>query len=352
MNTDIRLKTSFRDHRKRKKLQLRLGAEGVLAFIDLMLMAAETRPNGVLSGMDELDIALDANWRGAPEELVSALVDCGLLEKSVDGEYSIHDWIDHNAYAAAAEERSNSARKAAQARWGKRRVESGNAESVRSACGPHKSALPCAQTSNAPSPTPIPNREEKDSKNTPPYTPPGGGEVQDLSESPPPEQKPKTAKKKKQKPKPAYSEAFEFFWSEYPLKVGKGKAWESWENLDIDDQRAAYRSIKAQVQAQQFRNVDGVDNPPHPSTWLNQRRFEDSPRSPTPAVNSRSSPGCGPVYGGMKVTTVHQGLAVQNDLWARELLASREVESNGSDTRSGAEEFDKSQRALSGQGIE
>lgn len=41
---DIRLETSFRFNRKRKKLFMSLGAEGVLAFIDLMLSTAESRP--------------------------------------------------------------------------------------------------------------------------------------------------------------------------------------------------------------------------------------------------------------------------------------------------------------------
>lgn len=168
MNTDIRLKTSFRDHRKRKKLQRALGAEGVLAFIDLMLMAAETRPDGILTGMDEIDVALDANWDGDPRELVDTLLSVGLLDTLEDGTYAIHDWREHNAYAASAEERSEAARKAAQARWGKRPAQEGNAEESQEQgpknaelcgeqCATHADSMRPAQEGNAPSPSPSPS---------------------------------------------------------------------------------------------------------------------------------------------------------------------------------------------------
>ena len=110
MNTDIRLKVSFLNHRKRKKLQRALGAEGVLAFIDLMLSSATNRPDGILSGLDKEDIALDAQWSGDPDKFVSTLLTVGLLDTLPDGSLAIHDWQDHNAYASDADVRSDSAR--------------------------------------------------------------------------------------------------------------------------------------------------------------------------------------------------------------------------------------------------
>lgn len=162
MNSDIRLKTSFRDHRKRKKLHAKLGAEGVLAFIDLMLMAAETRPDGVLTDMDKTDVALDANWQGSHEELVSTLIEVRLLDVLEDGTYAIHDWQDHNAYAAAAEKRSEAARNAALARWGKRCGQGGNADLCDSQCENDAPRMPIASKGNAPSPTPSPTQEERE----------------------------------------------------------------------------------------------------------------------------------------------------------------------------------------------
>lgn len=109
MNKDIRIAVTFRDHRKRKKLQRRLGAEGVVALMDLWLSVAENKPNGVLTNMDEEDIALDAQWDGDAEAFVSALVDLGFLEKH-DGLYVVHDWVEHNGYVSSSKSRSDKSR--------------------------------------------------------------------------------------------------------------------------------------------------------------------------------------------------------------------------------------------------
>jgi hypothetical protein len=110
MNTDIRLKVSFLNHRKRKKLQRALGAEGVLAFIDLMLSAATNRPDGILAGLNNEDIALDAQWDGDADKFVDTLLSVGLLDMAEGGALAIHDWQDHNSYASDAEMRSDAAR--------------------------------------------------------------------------------------------------------------------------------------------------------------------------------------------------------------------------------------------------
>lgn len=151
MNHDIRIDISFATHRKRKKLFNVLGAQGVLSLIDLWLATAENRPKGILTGMSDGDIALDAQWEGDPAEFCQALVEVGFLDRAEDGVYSIHDWRDHQPYAFFAEDRSAQAKAAAQARWGR------NADSMRGACGQHAEG-------NAPSPipNPFPSPKEKD----------------------------------------------------------------------------------------------------------------------------------------------------------------------------------------------
>ncbi|HFQ92036.1 MAG TPA: hypothetical protein ENK29_04070 [Chromatiales bacterium] len=96
MNTDIRVAISFRGHRKRKRLAIMLGPEGVLALLDLWIGVAASRPDGTLSGWDEIDIALEAGWDGDPQEFVDALLKVGFLDRDEDGVYSLHDWLDHN----------------------------------------------------------------------------------------------------------------------------------------------------------------------------------------------------------------------------------------------------------------
>ena len=116
MNSDIRLAISFRGHRKRKRLRLLLGPGSTDYLIDLWIAVAMSHPNGILYGMDETDIALDAGWEGEPHTLVQALLECGFLEKTAEG-YALHDWADHQAYVIHAEKRKMQARKAASSRW-------------------------------------------------------------------------------------------------------------------------------------------------------------------------------------------------------------------------------------------
>mgnify|MGYP000243346383 CR=1 FL=1 len=68
MNRDIRLSVGFFDHPKIIKLERQLGYEGVIALIRLWLWVAQNRPSGLLSGMDDEDIAIaalksDAHYR-------------------------------------------------------------------------------------------------------------------------------------------------------------------------------------------------------------------------------------------------------------------------------------------------
>ena len=147
MNIDIRLKLDFFEHPKARKLRRRLGAEGVLCLLRLWLWAAANRPEGILRGLDADDLELAAQWEGRPGELVAALCEFRLLEappaspffcgESAPGgpgaagsnpaapdctagqnAFRIHDWAEHQAWACRSEERTRSAKRAAQARWG------------------------------------------------------------------------------------------------------------------------------------------------------------------------------------------------------------------------------------------
>jgi hypothetical protein len=109
MSGDIRIDLDFLNHRKRKKLQFKLGAEGVLALIDLWMSIAEHRSSGVLNGYDEMDIEIDANWRGEPGLFVSTLLDLGFLEKK-DEAFAVHNWKERQPWVSAADDRSAKAR--------------------------------------------------------------------------------------------------------------------------------------------------------------------------------------------------------------------------------------------------
>ena len=110
MNKDIRLLVSFKGHRKRKRLEHILGPEATRLLIDLWLTAAEDRPEGVLHGWDEIDIAFACGYPDEPKKLIEALLECCWIDKGDDGIYRLHGWEEHQGWCLGSEYRSNKAR--------------------------------------------------------------------------------------------------------------------------------------------------------------------------------------------------------------------------------------------------
>jgi hypothetical protein len=142
---DIRIPVSFINHRKRKKLERNLGKLATSHLIDLWLNAAMNHPSGILDGMTEEDIALDANWDGDEYVFVTALIDVGFIDVDDNRVYSLHDWEKHQPWVYNSEERSKRARKAVQARWKNEK----KTENIRRVYEPYTEC-------NTPSPSPLP----------------------------------------------------------------------------------------------------------------------------------------------------------------------------------------------------
>lgn len=109
MSNDARLSTALPAHPKTKKLLRRLGPGAGWALVCLILWARENRPDGDLSGMSVEDIELAVDWSGENDAFVAALVAVGFLDGTENG-YSLHDWDDHQPWAAGSEARSEKAR--------------------------------------------------------------------------------------------------------------------------------------------------------------------------------------------------------------------------------------------------
>lgn len=114
MNKDIRLSTGFWQHPKTKKTVKKLGLEGIQALQVLWLWVAINRPDGNLSGMDWEDIELAADWKGEEKAFFTFCVgDEGSpvwIDTTSDGDFVLHDWVEHNPWQAEAEDRSNASR--------------------------------------------------------------------------------------------------------------------------------------------------------------------------------------------------------------------------------------------------
>lgn len=67
---------------------------------------------------------------------------------------------------------------------------------------------------------------------------------------------------------------FEQFWKLYPRKVAKRIAERAWKRLTPAEQKLAMEAIPNHVKYwdMKYTNIEFI---PHPTTWLNQGRFED-----------------------------------------------------------------------------
>lgn len=98
------------------------------------------------------------------------------------------------------------------------------------------------------------------------------------------EEKPKEKKPRVRKSRHGltYSDEFEAFWQRYPNKKAKPIAYAAYCRVPITDQLSILDDLETRVQSDEWRR-DGGKFIPHPSTYLNQRRWEDqSPILPGP----------------------------------------------------------------------
>jgi hypothetical protein len=109
MTVDARINVELRSHPKTKKLRRLLGAEGVLSLIWLIAWTAANHPDGDLAGMTGEDIELAIDWPGDPGALITALTAVRFLDGE-EGSFRMHDWDEHNPWAAGSPARALKAR--------------------------------------------------------------------------------------------------------------------------------------------------------------------------------------------------------------------------------------------------
>ena len=124
MSQDARISVGLPGHPKTKKLIKRLGQAAAWNLVCLILWAAANRSDGALHGMSAEDIELAADWAGEDGAFVAALQDVRFLDLDADG-FVLHDWHEHNPWAAGADMRS------AKARWNAAKRHHGPAEADR-----------------------------------------------------------------------------------------------------------------------------------------------------------------------------------------------------------------------------
>jgi len=143
MTDDVRLSVGLRRHRKTKRLKRILGADGCWSLVCLFMWVGEERWTGDLSGLSDIDLEEESDWEGEPGRFVATLIDVGFMDGD-EFDRSIHDWEEHNPYAAGKGARIERGKRGADARWNK-----------------HASSMLLASPSNAqgqcpPAPAPAP----------------------------------------------------------------------------------------------------------------------------------------------------------------------------------------------------
>lgn len=109
-------------------------------------------------------------------------------------------------------------------------------------------------------------------KNSPPIISPIATRTRTNNQYIPPT--PKGDEVSKAKKQEQFSEAFLTFWNTYPRKTGKGAAWKAWKNADRPELEVILNAIRKARQSPEWLKERGAFIP-HPSTWLNQARWED-----------------------------------------------------------------------------
>lgn len=121
MTDDVRLSVGLRRHRKTKRLKRILGADGCWSLVCLFMWVGEERWTGDLSGLSDVDLEEEADWEGDPGKFVAALIEVGFIDGD-EFDRSIHDWEEHNPYAAGKGARIERGKRGADARWNKHAI--------------------------------------------------------------------------------------------------------------------------------------------------------------------------------------------------------------------------------------
>lgn len=306
---DFRVDTSFFTHIKTKRLKRDLGHDGVFALLRLWAYVADCRYSAdrVLSA-DDVELAVD--WDGESGALVAAFAGIGFLD-AVDGGYLIHDWDEHNGFAATAGQRSAAARNAAAIRWkGQRCVDRDagmdacfDARKNGKACSTdagmdartdaevnahNAPAMPTHAKGNAPSPLPSPSPSPVQKKKALCDGAAGApGQRQGTAPGGAGGTKPALV------PKSMKAETFERFWAAFADKRGRAPAWKAWCRIPRLDLVLAEAIISAAMVYAAARPalVDRGGTPKMAEGWINDRRWEDE----APAVAGGGAPMRGDV---------------------------------------------------------
>lgn len=139
---DIRLSAGLPSHPKVRKLLRALGPAAGWSWVVLLIWTGTNRSNGDLGGLDVDDLEIAADWTGEAGAFIRTLRELRMLDGQ-DLHHRIHDWAEHNPYAAGREARRVKAKFAADARWNpaRSRTLAAAEQAMHPASGGHASSI-------------------------------------------------------------------------------------------------------------------------------------------------------------------------------------------------------------------
>ena len=266
----IQVHQTLKDHRKVYAAADALDIEpahALVLIVSFWLWALDNAPSGSLDGISNRMIARAAQWNGNADEFVEALKSAELLDETSDGELELHDWQE---YAGNLIEK----REAEKQRSRKRRAAAKEQPADTIVLPSSWQQTTTGQTTDRP---------QSDHQKT-------AGRVEksrvensrvEIGSKPPisPD---------------AVSERFTLFWKAYPKKVGKGAAEKAWKK--IKPTAELFNTIMAAIDAakasEQWQRENGRYIP-NPTTWLNQKRWEDELPAAAPLYSQPQTSGNG-----------------------------------------------------------
>lgn len=282
----------LRNHPKTKRLarELKISVAAAIGHLHcLWWWATDYAPDGDLTEYEDWEIADAAYYEGKNiDKFKDALIFSGFLDNTEGGRLILHDWNDYAGknlqQRKKARERTQKYRDRQNAlppsrsenETDKTSAESGKAEVTQSECDDNVTHTERIRYENVPVPCASTGQDSTGHNNT----------VHNSAYTPLTPQRGEEAEQKNLQEK-----RFDEFWAAYPRKQGKGAALKAWQKIHPDAQlhQAIIESVKAHAKNNPQWLKDNGQYIPNPSTWLNQRRWEDEKPKETHAAHSKSS---------------------------------------------------------------
>ena len=241
----IQVHQQLKDHRKVLAAadELEIDPAHMLGLIiSFWLWALDNAPNGTLEGINNRMIARAAQWSGSPDVFVETMTHAGLLDEEQPGVLTIHDWYEYTGKLIDQ-------REAERDRARRRRAASSGqyADSTRTVQGTSAGRVDQSRVDQS--------RVDK-------------SRVEHNGDTPsnPPEEKGPDIQERR----------FAEFWQQYPKKVGKKAALNSWKKLKPNTElfERIMQAVTTAKNSDQWRRENGRYIP-NPATWINQGRWDD-----------------------------------------------------------------------------